>query len=245
MKNISFEYFYTFSHPRDSAVTPHGHPCFELVYYLRGKGSSRAGEADFFYEAGDILLYPPGVEHNEIHAEDTSVICIAFGGEDPGLLAAPCRFTDEDGAVLELVQKIRSEIRLHRFQFRQMAEAYIAQLLVVLGRLGECGRENEDCLSFVPRIIAENLMFDIDLQALADQSGYSYHRFRHLFKERFGTSPKQYILDCRVAAAKKMLREGKMSVSDVAFACGFASFSAFSQIFKQHVGVSPSAYMRG
>lgn len=244
MGNIVFEYFYTYSHLQDSVVTPHKHTFFELVYYLKGRGESCAGGTVFPYKEGDIILYPPDTVHNETHKADTSVICIAFRKETEGRFAVPCRFYDNGGKILEIIEKIRTEIREHLLGFRQMVEYSIGQIFILLGRLDDNSRKNEDILGIVPCIIAENLTFEIDLNSLANLSGYSYHRFRHLFKDRFGTSPKQYIQDCRVQKAKEMLRDQNVSVSEVALVCGFSSFSAFSQIFKKHVGVSPSTYMQ-
>lgn len=244
MENIAFEYFYTYSHLQNSVVTPHKHTFFELVYYLKGRGESCAGDTVFTYKEGDIILYPPDTEHNETHKEDTSVICIAFRKEAGEGFSAPRRFYDDGGKILEIIERIRAEIRQHLLGFRQMVECSIGQIFILLGRQDDNSRKNEDILSIVPCIIAENLTFEIDLNSLADLSGYSYHRFRHLFKERFGTSPKQYIQGCRVQKAKEMLRGQDASVSEVALACGFSSFSAFSQIFKKHAGISPSIYMQ-
>lgn len=245
MKNIEFEYFYTYSHPKGSVVTPHRHTFFELVYFLKGEGYSRADETDIAYKAGNLIIYPPNTIHNEVHKEETSVICIAFRGENAESFSEPRQFQDESGMIQEIIGNIKSEVRQHLLKFRQMAGYSIGQILILLERLDEGNGKNEDSLNIVTCFIAENLAFEIDLKVLADLSGYSYHRFRHLFKERFGESPKQYIQKARVECAKKMLREQNIKVSDVALSCGFSSFSAFSMIFKKCVGVSPSDYMQG
>ena len=59
--------------------------------------------------------------------------------------------------------------------------------------------------------------------------------------EVFGT---HRLLTLRVEVAKQKLREGRLSLRDVALACGFADQSHLTQVFARSVGVSPGAWRR-
>ncbi len=243
MSNISFEYLYYYSHQKDSSVTMHRHSFYELVYYLNGKGISVASDNQkFTYKKGDFIIYPPDTFHDETHEDDVSVFCVAFKALGPEILTHTKIYHDKNNAVMSLIDKIKAEIKLRKYRYKNMAESYIQQILINADRLSSIYEDPEHDLDFIRQIITENLTLDIDLNTLAKLSGYSYHRFRHIFKEKLGNSPKQYILAKRLDYAQKMLQDKSFSISEVALQCGFASFSAFSRHFKQYVGVSPSEY---
>lgn len=69
-----------------------------------------------------------------------------------------------------------------------------------------------------------------------------YHMLR-LFKRHYGLTPKQYLMDKRIAKSKEHLKNG-MSVTETCFAVGFESLGSFSTLFKTKTGKSPSEYKK-
>ena len=65
-----------------------------------------------------------------------------------------------------------------------------------------------------------------------------FERFVHTMKY----TPNQYLQILRVNRAKQLLHDRKLSLVDVAFACGYADQSHLSRFFKRFVGVSPGKY---
>jgi AraC family transcriptional regulator len=68
----------------------------------------------------------------------------------------------------------------------------------------------------------------------------SFHFFRS-FKQAFGCSPYQYIINKRLEHAKTLIRTGE-SFTAIAMQCGFADLFSFSKAFKKFYGSSPSDY---
>ena len=60
------------------------------------------------------------------------------------------------------------------------------------------------------------------------------------FLQHFGSSPKQYVIKLRLHKALQLLVENKLSVKEVAFACGFSDEKYFSRAFKAKYGYPPS-----
>src|SRR5438270_9023782 len=79
---------------------------------------------------------------------------------------------------------------------------------------------------------------------LAAQAGLSKFHFTRLFKSATGVSPSQYHINLRMDAARKLLRETKKSVLDVALEIGYSNPSHFAQLFRRETGLSPSDYRR-
>lgn len=82
----------------------------------------------------------------------------------------------------------------------------------------------------------------MDESCLADaavQSDLSRRRFNDLFKQYFHAAPNNHLTLLRISYAKILLKSEEMSVSQVAFQCGFNNISYFSKSFKKHTGISP------
>ena len=77
---------------------------------------------------------------------------------------------------------------------------------------------------------------------LARLVGVSRSAFAERFRKVVGIGPIDYLLRWRMALAKDKLREGRQTLSEIAFAIGFQSPSAFSTAFSRAVGVSPSCF---
>jgi len=65
-----------------------------------------------------------------------------------------------------------------------------------------------------------------------------------IFKENTGKSPMEYYTDLKLAEAKKLLREEKLSVSEISDLLGYSSVHNFSRAFKKAVHFSPTAYQK-
>jgi DNA gyrase inhibitor GyrI/AraC-like DNA-binding protein len=89
--------------------------------------------------------------------------------------------------------------------------------------------------------ITEHLSEPIKIADLADTAHFSTFHFQRLFKAMQGESPYDYILRLRLEKSIFHLKHYKtMSVTDVAFACGFESLENFSRQFKAKFGFAPS-----
>src|SRR5882672_4414233 len=80
------------------------------------------------------------------------------------------------------------------------------------------------------------------LGELAKQVGMSRTSFALRFKESAGVAPLAYLQNLRMRLAEQRLREGTMTVSELAESLGYDSDSAFSNAFKRRTGLAPKHY---
>ncbi|HEY5753264.1 MAG TPA: AraC family transcriptional regulator [Chthoniobacterales bacterium] len=64
----------------------------------------------------------------------------------------------------------------------------------------------------------------------------------HVFSEEAGESLIQYIHQQRIARASEALAVKALSISEVAWACGFSDAGYFSRLFRKTTGLTPQAY---
>ena len=84
----------------------------------------------------------------------------------------------------------------------------------------------------------------VSIAALAGEMNITPRYLSSLFKKEFGKTPQDFLLEVRLEHAKGLLSIGR-SVSDAAFASGYADAFVFSRAFKKRYGVSPKFYFSG
>lgn len=62
------------------------------------------------------------------------------------------------------------------------------------------------------------------------------------FRKMAGKTFVQYLNECRIQMACRMLEKGEKSVSEVCYAVGFGDVPYFHRMFKRMTGVSPGKY---
>jgi AraC family transcriptional regulator len=92
--------------------------------------------------------------------------------------------------------------------------------------------------------MAKNVGDEFNLDRLASQVGLSKFYFQRVFKRAMGVSPSRYHIMLRMDEARRLLRETKNSVVNVALEVGYTNPSHFAQLFRRETGLSPSDYRR-
>lgn len=82
----------------------------------------------------------------------------------------------------------------------------------------------------------------LTVEELARQGNVSQVYFRKIFKDAYGVSPKQYIIDLRIRQAKQLLEENSITVTAISEQCGFSSVYHFCRLFKVETGLTPMEY---
>jgi AraC-like DNA-binding protein len=85
---------------------------------------------------------------------------------------------------------------------------------------------------------------DIALSDVAAGCGLSLSYFTRAFKQSTGDPPHRWLLRQRVERAKELLRDPRMTLAEVAVACGFADQSHFTRVFNTLAGASPGVWRR-
>lgn len=80
------------------------------------------------------------------------------------------------------------------------------------------------------------------IPGLAASLCLSISHFQHLYKQFFGISCRQDIINARLELAKYYLANSNMSVSGLAGFCGYESDLHFMRQFKKFTGVTPTDY---
>ena len=78
--------------------------------------------------------------------------------------------------------------------------------------------------------------------AVADCCGMTRFSFSRNFRAAFGLTFREYLLRLRITEARRLLVDGRPTVTDVAYAVGFNDASHFARMFRRYARVLPSEY---
>lgn len=81
------------------------------------------------------------------------------------------------------------------------------------------------------------------VEQLARLVGSSRPALFQKLKQESGASPSELLRRIRLEHASRLLQEGAGTVSEVAYAVGFATLAGFSRAYKRHFGVSPTTHL--
>ena len=92
------------------------------------------------------------------------------------------------------------------------------------------------------RLIEEGFLDEGSVAELADRLGVGPRHLLRLFLRHTGAPPSDFAATRRVQAAKRLIDQTTMGLSDIAFAAGFRSVRRFNDAFRATYGRPPSSF---
>lgn len=99
----------------------------------------------------------------------------------------------------------------------------------------KCEKLNDSLEYINANLSNENL----SLEDISFNVGISKYHFLREFKKEFGLTPNQYIQIKKVNKARELLKKD-VSLSSIAYDCGFTDQSYMIKVFKKYIGYTPS-----
>jgi AraC family transcriptional regulator, transcriptional activator of the genes for pyochelin and ferripyochelin receptors len=95
---------------------------------------------------------------------------------------------------------------------------------------------------YARELVLEHVREPLTLEELARRSQLNEQTLKRGFKQEFGRTVFDYLLDYRLEQAREMLERGTMQVAEVMVAVGLKNRSYFAAAFRQKFGVNPKQY---
>ncbi|MCE9663286.1 AraC family transcriptional regulator [Halomonas sp. M5N1S17] len=189
---------------------------------------------------GYVMIYVPSAQLEASFADAAGCERAAeFQGSETLLADPELRHAILDLAGLMIHQqgtRIDQEHALHRMATRLVQRA---------GKFQPGGRVSrpDALLLRAKEYVLAHLESDLSLDEISQAAHLSKYHFLRLFRQQFDITPHQYVLSCRVNAARSALEAG-VAPTEVAFRYGFTDLSHFNRRFKRIYGKTPYQYQR-
>lgn len=245
---------------------------YELVFVRDGKGYHQLEEEVYPIRAGNLFLIHPGVRHSYVNSKIT-IYNILFepsflnyfqqdmsgfpnyqllfrtGGDLPArsrmLSVEPDSFPRMTALLDDIVSE---EAKREQGSMTAILGDFLHLFLLICRHARpEESVENPHYayrLSSLMAQLEERYAESWSLERMASQVRMSVSNFRLRFRELSGISPMEHLLRLRLDNASKLLRMEKITLSEIAFLCGFADSNYFSRQFKRKFGVSPRVFRK-
>jgi AraC family transcriptional regulator len=174
-------------------------------------------------------------------------------GRDPGKVEVTPQFQVRDSRIASIGWALKGELEADTASDALFAECLARALAVRLveGPRGACAESGARRQTLSARqmrrlqaFIGQNLSGPLGLKDLAAVLNIIVSHLSTLFRQTAGVSLHQYVIRRRIEYAEMLLRQGRMAVSEVAVASGFADQSHLSRCMRRVLGVSPGTIVR-
>ena len=154
----------------------------------------------------------------------------------------------ESAAVVLLFRRLKDELSRQEAHWQKIVHLKLEEFLWLLKRAGGRTAPTPVISPLVKQLtdyIEQHFTQDLSVPELAERFGYSAGYLAHVFKRHTRFGIKHYLLQRRIAEARRQLEENPgMKTAAVAEAVGFKDFGVFNRMFKLLVGITSAVYSR-
>lgn len=156
---------------------------------------------------------------------------------------------EQEAAITRLFADMAHEYSAKSPFYEEMLSGAFLQLLVQVYRIAPSlfytsDSRNAALISEIQEKLEREFSSPITLSELAGAYHISPSHLSHLFKDITGYAPIEYLMACRLSAAKNYLSTTAYSISEIVSLCGYSDSSNFCRMFKEKTGLSPSVFRK-
>lgn len=250
------------------SVEEHEQRAFEISYIVSGEGTFSTNGKKYHVKPNNIYINSKGELHS-IEADRGSPLryfYMAFDLNEKYLsedllemrefykkIAVP--IVNDGKILLEPFNNVFHELYNKRKLSIEMIDAYLRQIIILTYRKYSEKVEivNAPVISenssgsvvySVIRYVDENFRNITECKEISKKLGYSYTYLAHTFKKHMGITIGNYLIRKKLEEAKRLLKLGQMSITQISENLNYVSVHSFSNSFKKYTGISPSEYIK-
>lgn len=251
-------------------MASHWHTELEIIKIYTGKLNIKLNNHEYTACKNDVVFVNPETVHGAYPSDDCRYDCIVLNLGLLEIAENSCHFFIEsilnrEYSVLEFHKYTRSEfdnaIENLFYAMKHKSSGYKFTVIGALYRLFGIiidshiytssantalinSDKNVPKLKNVLSFIRSNYDKQITLDDMAISAGMSPKYFCYFFKEMTRKTPVEYLTAYRIEKASRKLLNSDISVTDIAYSCGFNDLSYFIKTFKNLKGITPAKFRK-
>ena len=248
--DVGADYF-AVEEARDFSFAMHMHRCYEIILVREGSMAVKVEREVYEASAGDMVLIKPNRVHSlETVGHSRHKLCIF----SPELIAAVSPLLKKHPLTSPVLREVGSPYRdLFEAIDESASVGGIKGFLYCLCDLfckqldlsreeGSSGKDHliRDTL----RYVEENVHAPCPLSVIAEALGYSESYLSRVFNEVVGMPLSSYVRHVKINRACYLLKNTRLSVTDIVSQCGYATVATFNHNFREQMGCSPTEYRK-
>ncbi len=236
------------------------HREWEFQFIIKGKGFYFIADKIYLFRPNTVFLVNPNQPHYYVTTPEHKIekwklifspVILRDLNLTRALSAIHCQvsLTEKEAvAMVLLFHSMNDEFNRQEKHWKKIVLFKIGEFLWMLKRASGRATPPPVINPLVQQLagyIEQHFAQQLSIPELAARFGYSAGYLSHVFKRHTQFGIKHYLLQRRIAEAKRQLEENPgMKVSSVAENVGFESFGVFNRMFKLLLGITPTVYRR-
>ena len=266
--NFPVAYYFVDSKQSSYSMPLHWHKEWELIYMVSGEASFIINGEEYTAKEGEVVLMRGGTLHSAT-SDACSYQCLNFGLHELVLNVLSVReafrlfyrnvylpriiYKEEDKEICAIARDIFKAFSSDCSEsFRRMSTlgnvsllfAYILEKKYYSEDSNNTSEASEkiNLLKPVLEYIETHFSEEIKLNTLAEIIGMNENYFCRFFNSLTQQTPMNYVSHYRIEQASNMLLATNLSVTEIAFRCGFNDAGYFIKSFKKIKGCTPKQF---
>ncbi len=261
-----FDGYYTALN-RGMVIPLERHEHFETVITLKNNYIHTVNGVSFRPEVGDIVILRPQDFHSAYPIDDTAEHVCRDIYIDPKLFREACNYISPTLFVEIMTDKNPPSFHISESELSSFEESvdfsYLYAMvkdyelyksvmrIVACNLIGlyvkksfDSGRRLPECLTKLLLSIQQETTEKTNISQIAKEVGYSPDYLSRLFRDHFGKSIEQYIIERRVSDSLALLLQTDMPVNEIALKMGWECPGNYIKHFKKIYSVTPAKYRK-
>jgi AraC-like DNA-binding protein len=240
---------------KDTDFPPHFHNCLEIIYIFDGTQNFFVDNKEYDIYRGDILIIFPYQIHEFNKSRNNSILIIVDTGIFGEYNIEFKNYKPETPVIKsnELPYDFKDNI-LNLISLKDRTSAYSLSIIkgtitVIIGeilnkiKLIEYNNNYGDLMRRVVSYCMQNFKSpDISLKKMSGDLNISESYISHFLADKLHTGFSTYINSLRVDNACTLLQETRLSITDIAYTCGYNNLRTFNRAFRKCKQKSPTEY---
>lgn len=240
----------------------HYHDCHQIIYIKTGCIEIAINGKSHSAYSGDIIIISRFENHSiKILSDDYVRYVLRLSTDLPHdkvfsiFTNRPEKFNNiisvanQKITIENIFDKIINEFSFKSNFAEQLQNLLLNELLIYVSRVFPYELSDYNSKSFNIAISLKNefenyYFMEFKLENLAKKYNVSVSTLTHTFKKIVGVSVFEYLLSCRMAAAKKYLSKTDLTIGQIIEKCGFNDNSNFSRTFKKLNNITPLQFRK-
>ncbi len=232
----------------------------EIIYICEGEGTFIINNTHYTAKKGDILIYNPGIMHEEYSNPEKPLKTLYCGISSLAIdqLKELCiipldlqpiiqknRYSDLIGTYFS---NIFEESSLQAAGFEIICQGLLSSSITLIHRaiqLQNIKSNTQEFTSLSHRIkefIDKNYKKNIKLEDIADELYINKYYLSHVFKEQMQMTPINYLINRRIGEAKSLLVSTDLKIGEIAKIIGYDNPNYFTLLFKKVTKETPKQF---
>lgn len=256
-------------HPKFEMAS-HWHSQIEIIKVLRGTLNTKLYNNEYIAKKNDVIFVNPETVHGATPSDDCIYECIVVHLDMLSVDDNSCRFfidnlLNREFIIEEFIESQKNEFHLavdtlfncmnyksSGYKFKVIGALYHLLGVIIDNHMYNSitGDTNIPSSKNIPKLknvlsfIRHNYDKPITLKEMANCAGMSPKYFCYFFREMTRKTPIEYLNAYRLEKASRKLLNSDMSVTDIAYSCGFNDLSYFIKTFKATKGITPAKFRK-